>query len=129
MKKKIIMAIVLSLFAFNFNCLAQKVVNVFLPDPCTFTSIQKIPQKGQLDFQIFPNPNNGKFELKLKNPAADFLNVNIYILDLMGKIVYENNCTLRNGAYEFNAINITSGIYYIRLQNEKKSAVKMFIVQ
>jgi hypothetical protein len=129
MKRKLITLAIISLIACNFNCLAQNVVSVYLPEPCTSVDIQETPNSLQLDFKISPNPNDGRFSISLENAKADNLKVNIQILDIMGRMIYNDDYSLRNGQYEFNNFKLTAGIYYFRLQNEKLTSVKMFIVQ
>jgi hypothetical protein len=129
MKKIIITSVVLGFIVFNYNCLAQNVVNVYLPEPCSTIDIQEPSISNHIDFKISPNPNEGRFSISLENIGVENLKINIQVLDIMGRIVYNEDQSLRKGKYEFSDLKFTSGIYYIRLQNDKKSSVKMFIVQ
>jgi hypothetical protein len=78
--------------------------------------------QGNLDVTIYPNPNNGVFNIDLLNltPATE---ANVTIIDMMGKRVYNNTVPVRHGA---NGINVEqalpAGMYnvIVRLNDELK---------
>ena len=129
MSRKLCIVILASFMACSYSSFSQKIVQVALPDPCSSVNIQEITPPSQLDFNTYPNPNDGKFTIKLLNPSSGKLKFNLQIVDVLGKVKINSEAEFINGGYVFTGIKLTPGIYYILLQNEKQSAVKMFIVQ
>ncbi len=72
---------------------------------------------------VYPNPNNGTFKLKLLDDRA----CEITIVNSLGQSFYEGKIfSADNG--EVN-LNLTPGIYFCKLHNERTFAVKKFIVE
>ena len=75
------------------------------------------------DFKISPNPNNGEFEINLSYIGE---NTSIEILDLNGKLVYQNR--LNNKTQFINVSSISRGIYIISLiENGIRKTKKLII--
>ena len=127
MKKSLRIIFVLVLVNLGMVCMAQKLVDVQMPDPCDLTSIQD--RAGQLDFSIYPNPNNGIFQLLVNIDGAPKLKVTIEIINLMGSIVNTRYCMIEDGRYDMADLELPPGIYYLRLLDNRQSYVKMFVVQ
>lgn len=88
----------------------------------TFVGINELTNNNL--FTISPNPNNGKFDLKL-NGVID--NSNIDIVDIQGRtILHEENI---NSNKSFDISSFANGVYYLKLTNEKGVSVKKFIKQ
>ena len=73
-----------------------------------------IAEKGnQVKFNIYPNPNNGVFNLEISNAAENQL---LEISNVLGQIVYtmyiENNIS-----YKVNLSELKTGIYTVSLTN------------
>ena len=60
-------------------------------DPCT-----NIKENNLGEFNISPNPNNGSFEIYMTNITAI---TEIEILDLNGKVIYNNTISNKNQKY------------------------------
>ena len=87
-------------------------------DNCTGINDNIVP-----DFFISPNPNNGEFEINLS-----YLNSNarLEILDLSGKLIYENILDGRNKFVNINSIS--RGIYLISIiENGNRKTKKLII--
>ena len=75
------------------------------------------------DFFISPNPNNGEFEI---NPSYLKSNTRLEILDLSGKLIYENIIDSRNKSVNINSIS--RGVYLISLiENGNRKTKKLII--
>ena len=75
------------------------------------------------NFNIFPNPNNGEFEIKLSYIGE---NTSIEIIDLNGKLLYQNK--LNNKTQFINVSSISRGIYLISLiENGRRKTKKLII--
>ncbi len=80
------------------------------------TSSTLIPERFLL-MQNYPNPFNPVTKIKFALPQKSFIKINL--IDLTGKIIAELvNENLNAGSYEteFNGTNLSSGIYYYRIE-------------
>lgn len=87
---------------------------------------ENIPVK---DVIIYPNPNNGMFNL-----AFDLIteaNVNIMVADMLGKVVYEENIGNYSGSYnkQLDLTHLQKGIYLVNLQVGNERINKRIIIQ
>jgi hypothetical protein len=74
------------------------------------------------NFEIVPNPNNGKFVLQ----GIDVQGINLKILDVSGKIIFEQKSTSNNTEFDLSYL-LNSGIYFIRLEDTNASKTLRFI--
>jgi hypothetical protein len=80
-------------------------------------------------YQNYPNPFNPSTIIKFSLPKADF--VNLLVFDVTGKevmkLLSENKPA---GTYEinFNAENLSSGVYFYRLTTSTYSDIKRMIL-
>ncbi len=84
----------------------------------------KIPDGFELK-QNFPNPFNPSTKIRFALPANS--NVILTVMDINGKVVAElYNGALKAGSYEydFNAKNLSSGIYFYKLSADNYSEVR-----
>jgi len=94
-----------------------------------FVGIQQtgseVPQVYTLQ-QNYPNPFNPVTNIKFGLPKGSFVTLKVY--DMLGKEVASlvNNLNLAAGnyTYDFNAVNIPSGIYFYKLSASEFSDVK-----
>ena len=75
------------------------------------------------DFKIYPNPNNGSFEIQMTNLSAE---TEIEILDLHGKVIYRNNFYNKN--QNINIENISRGIYIVKATQNGNIRTKKFMI-
>ncbi|MGE0567788.1 MAG: T9SS type A sorting domain-containing protein [Bacteroidia bacterium] len=81
----------------------------------------------QLSF--YPNPNNGKFQLKFNLKKQGDLNVNV--VDVNGKEVYKETIKQFKGDYN-KTIDLgeeAKGIYFVKVQQDQQAQVKKIIVE
>lgn len=72
---------------------------------------------------IYPNPNGGKFALRIENLDNGVLDLRI--LNVLGKEMLHREYQILNG--EFNTalqINLPAGIYFVQVRNGEKSETK-----
>lgn len=80
------------------------------------------------NFEIIPNPNDGHFTIKSGELASQ--NFDITITNINGEEIYKlNNVLLKESGNKFDLDNISVGVYFIKLQNEKKTYVEKIIVE
>jgi PKD repeat protein len=96
----------------TYNCLDTNSLNVAI----TSTGINEFI--NQLDFQLYPNPNNGNFTIQLKNTADK--NGTIIIVDMLGRIVYETPYKLNNNedTISISQMHLQAGTYNIIIGNK-----------
>ena len=88
----------------------------------------KVPDKFELS-QNYPNPFNPNTSINFKIPSSEYVILKVY--DLLGReaatLVNEN---LKAGEYNinFNATNLTSGLYFYKLSAGSISDVKKMMV-
>tara|TARA_B110000438_G_C15754896_1_gene624628 strand:+ start:537 stop:1205 length:669 start_codon:yes stop_codon:yes gene_type:complete len=79
------------------------------------------------DLTIYPNPNNGEFFISNNGKAE---NVNLHVLDIQGKEVYNNVLNLGAGANEFIKLNdLNPGMYIVVLDSENGRTTQNVVVQ
>ena len=79
------------------------------------------------DLTIYPNPNNGEFFISNNGKAE---NVNLHVLDIQGKEVYNNVLNLGTGSNEFIKMNdLNPGMYIVVLDTENGRTTQNVVVQ
>lgn len=92
------------------------------------SSIENSKSSDKLDYNIFPNPNNGDFVIRFSE--ANLAKAELYIYDLMGQIVFEQNIDLnRSPSIEINSAGLNKGIYYLNVKTNRGDYSKKFVVQ
>lgn len=100
------------------------------------------PSIGMIPFQIptgetnlslylYPNPNNGHFQLELNGNAVGQFNISIF--DNMGQLLKQQQFekeSPRNISTAIQVENLSSGIYFLRVVDEKgETYIERFVVQ
>jgi plastocyanin len=66
-------------------------------------------------FSVFPNPNNGQFNIVNEGQAGEYL---IEVMDVAGKVVYAEQVQLNGNAQtEINTSDINTGVYLVKMTN------------
>ncbi|MEO6884569.1 MAG: T9SS type A sorting domain-containing protein, partial [Bacteroidia bacterium] len=79
-------------------------------------------------FNVFPNPNNGNFEVDFSVSNMD--NYTIEIHNAIGQLVYQEYLSNYTGKYakQINLSNFGKGIYMLSLTNSHNQNIKKLIV-
>ncbi len=92
-------------------------------DPEVYVS--EIFAKAQ--FNLYPNPNKGVFSIRSYSDAS--LAVDISIVNVMGRTVFEQTEFIEEGAYLLNyQLDLADGVYFLRVNGDGKSKVQRFLV-
>ncbi|WP_353777196.1 reprolysin-like metallopeptidase [Winogradskyella sp. 3972H.M.0a.05] len=79
------------------------------------------------DFTIYPNPNNGTFNIKFSNANAS---TSIDVFDVRGRLVFNN---IYESSGEFDEVidlgNAQSGMYLVRIDTGNSSVTKRIIIE
>lgn len=100
----------------------SKIANEYYEDINTFTNFGY--EKSLLeDLRIYPNPSCSSF--KFSNITKELpSSINLTIIDLTGKVVYNNTVNILD---QIEVTNLSIGIYFIKVQTEHNFAVKKLI--
>jgi len=75
------------------------------------------------EIHIFPNPNNGNFELALSNSS----NSKVTIKNMIGQVVFENEYSKANVRIELS--NFAKGIYFIEVIQNSEVKIKKLVIE
>lgn len=83
---------------------------------------------SEVDFGIYPNPNNGDFKVALRNVKGD---ISVKVLSATGQLVY-NNTTPAAASLTVIPVNLSSlpqGMYILEVNNGGKTATRKVVKQ
>jgi hypothetical protein len=85
-------------------------------------------QVQNLVYSIFPNPNNGVFNLRIAGLNSDRLSIAIY--DLVGELVYQNFSESVSGDYSktIQLNEVKTGVYFIKICAGENLLVKKIVI-
>jgi PKD repeat protein len=89
--------------------------------PVTATVLTGINELTETDFNVFPNPNSGRFEIRLNNQY--FQNATVSMMNIIGEVLVEKKINSKE-LVQFDASSFPSGVYYIKLQAENGTYIK-----
>jgi hypothetical protein len=96
-------------------------------------TVDEVANLDEFDFQLFnlyPNPNNGIFELEVDGLKEDKLLCKLF--NLQGQLVSEFNLEVVNGKVNKTiemSKKLASGTYYLGLYENDKALIKQFVKQ
>lgn len=78
------------------------------------------------DFVIYPNPTSQNINVKFKSDEKE---IKVEIIDAKGSVVSSKKITSRNGNFDekLNIESLSNGVYFIKINGNKKSLSKTFI--
>ncbi|MFN0203387.1 MAG: T9SS type A sorting domain-containing protein [Bacteroidia bacterium] len=95
-------------------------VSLMIGNDCIFVGNQ--PQILEIQWNLYPNPNNGQFRLALPNTSADY---NLSLLNAQGQIVWQKKVQ----SMETIQTALPQGVYYAQLvENGKVVGRKKVVV-
>lgn len=100
------------------NCVKSACAMVGTP-----TSISENANDHLID--LFPNPNAGTFSLVLNDP--ELVGSELWITDVQGKTVWRSQ--LQRDKTEFTDLNLRGGIYFVRIEAEKRTLSTRLVIQ
>ena len=112
---------------------AQKLSNILKacpPLPGFSKTTTKPTTTNDLGMQIFPNPNNGNFTIKINTGVLSKAKALIEIRDIQGRLVHSINTQNINGLIneQVQKNELTSGVYLVTYRlGEVRKSVKMVV--
>ena len=85
--------------------------------------------EDNLNFTIYPNPNNGFFKLSLDGTTSE--SYQIQISSVVGEVIYSETLKSSGSAIrkEIHLNDISKGLYFVSIVSEEGRIVKRFVVQ
>jgi subtilisin-like proprotein convertase family protein len=100
-------------------------LNDFSIEFCATSSLLSVAENELERFEIFPNPASDYFEFSLQG-QNDTLQINVY--DLNGRVLLAESFNSQQRKI-VNTANLTTGIYFVELNNGTQRGVKKLIIQ
>jgi subtilisin-like proprotein convertase family protein len=93
----------------------------------TIVSLSNI-ENNFLNFALYPNPNDGSFNIKFNSNSNNTINVAVF--DMRGREIF-NKSYQNSGLFEQNLQlkNVESGIYLVNVQDGDKKVIKKIIIE
>ena len=80
------------------------------------------------DLMVYPNPNNGIFNVQFKNPSTDLVKLNVY--DMAGRIIFDKNYSNSGDFNENIQLNsVQTGVYLLSIFDGERTQIKRIIVK
>ncbi len=79
-------------------------------------------------FNLYPNPSQGLFNLELNSSSAQSIQLNVF--DLTGKVIYESLIEGRTGDFqeELNLLGLPNGIYLLQIEQGGQYLNKKLVI-
>jgi subtilisin-like proprotein convertase family protein len=95
---------------------------------CTPMAILEVPKNEQSHFMVYPNPNNGNFNVQFKNAVSEQIELNVY--DMSGRNVFNRNYSTQNDFNENIQLNaIQAGIYLLSIFDGERTQSQRIIIK
>lgn len=105
------------------------VEKVFGPNGSGSCLTTAIRTNKTVDFTIYPNPTNSVINIQFANSSSIDKNATIEVIDLVGKIILQQNVFFNNETKSLDVSNLSKGIYMISIRSEGQNNVTSFIKQ
>ena len=98
-------------------------------DPLVLNFLDSIKDDVFDDFNLFPNPSNGTFNLSFT--TKDKNNVSVQLFDLSGRLIDSRNYNNTNAIFFRNiSLNVKSGsLYLLKITNNNKYTTRKIIIK
>ena len=97
----------------------------FLMTVQTITAVNDL--SGVTDLKVFPNPASDRLTVSFVTEDASYIHCKI--LDMTGKLLYDNKIDSDGGLVEesVNVSDFASGIYFLRIETPKGATIEKFV--
>ena len=90
--------------------------------------LQQVIEMHSLNVGVYPNPNSGRFTLRIE--SAKQQKVSVMIFNSMGSLISSEQINVYGKTNRsFDLSTMSKGVYFIRLQTDEESVVRKIIVQ
>jgi hypothetical protein len=91
---------------------------------CVTIATTSTIQLSTINFNMFPNPNNGDFVITTKGNEKD---LTVDVMNTVGQVVYSTKLTTNSTNINLN--NVAKGSYIVRIYNNNSSTQEILIVK
>ncbi len=105
-------------------------LNSWFVQVCTDVYTLSTPSVGFTDFAVYPNPNNGNFNIQFTSNASNGNGVKVLVHDMRGRVILENN--FENSAtfnQNIKLNNAQSGVYLLTVTDGDIKQTKKIVVE
>ncbi len=113
-------------YFYNWQVQPQSCLSAMAPVTATINSTSGISESSSSDFGIFPNPNNGKFEITLNN--QNYQEATITMVNILGETVLEKKISYNKDPLLIDASELKQGLYYIKVQTDNFTYLKKVVI-
>lgn len=105
----------------------KNIIYINVRKPGLVTSLDK-EELSDFNLTLYPNPNNGQFNLKINNAGSDQVTITIY--NLMSEIVYARELIMSGDKTEelVELNEVSNGVYILRVDAGGKTIIKKIIL-
>jgi hypothetical protein len=117
-----------NLAAGTYTCYVKDANGCINTTTVTVDQVAGLLDENSLSVNLYPNPNNGIFEIESSGLTGDKLNCKLF--NIQGQLVSEFNLTVVDGKVSQTvemSRKLTAGTYYLGLYNQSKVLIKEFI--
>jgi subtilisin-like proprotein convertase family protein len=119
-----------SLLAADFYDVDTGTLNSWFIQVCTETFSLSTPTFGFTDFTVYPNPNNGNFNIQFTSNASNGNGVKVLVHDMRGRVILENS--FENSATFNQNIQLSdaqAGVYLLTVTDGDIKQTKKIVVE
>lgn len=86
------------------------------------------PDISKLNFSVYPNPNNGSFQVHLPQPQNE--QIQLRVLDMLGRVLFEKSSNHQGYLIEnIRLSNTPKGVYLVQVQDGVNTETKKIIIE
>jgi len=89
------------------------------------------PEKVGITMKLYPNPSSGEFRIEISMEEKGTLTAKLF--DMTGKMVQDLSDEVKEGSMMYSGDirleDLSSGIYFLRVESRGKSATKKVIIR
>ena len=103
-------------------------INSWSIEICTQTTTLSTKDIGFDNFTVYPNPNNGNFNIQFSTNSSN--GVKVLVHDMRGRVILDNNFS-SNATFNENIQlnNAQAGVYLLTVTDGERKAVKKIVVE
>lgn len=86
------------------------------------------PEVTKLNFSVYPNPNNGSFQVHLPQPQNNKIQLKVF--DMLGRVLFEKTSSHQGLLIEnIQLSNTPKGVYLVQVQDGVNNETKKIIIE
>ncbi|WP_178987056.1 reprolysin-like metallopeptidase [Winogradskyella schleiferi] len=102
-------------------------IDEFTLDLCVLPTLSVNEVSNNTDFTIYPNPNNGTFNISMRNPQSNKIDITVY--DVNGRRIFEAHYdSAQIFEEQINLNQVQSGMYLIEVKDGLHTVIKKIVV-